>query len=43
MTQKDWLKEEIKAYRNYDVAAKSDREIAKLYPGLKARDRKSVV
>ena len=36
MTQKDWLKEEIKAYRNYDVAAKSDREIAKLYPGLKA-------
>ena len=30
MTQKDWLKEEIKAYRNYDVAAKSDREIAKL-------------
>lgn len=36
MIQKDWLKEEIKAYRNYDVAAKSDREIAKLYPGLKA-------
>ena len=36
MTQKDWLKEEIKAYRKYDVAAKSDREIAKLYPGLKA-------
>ena len=36
MTQKDWLKEEIKAYRNYDVAAKIDREIAKLYPGLKA-------
>ena len=36
MTQKDWLKEEIKAYRNYDVAEKSDREIAKLYPGLKA-------
>ena len=36
MTQKDWLKEEIKAYRSYDVAAKSDREIAKLYPGLKA-------
>lgn len=39
MTQKDWLKEEIKAYRNYDVAAKSDREIAKLYPGLKASRR----
>lgn len=39
MADKDWLKQEIKAYRNYDVAAKSDKEIARLYPGLKASIR----
>lgn len=39
MIDKDWLNQEIKAYRNYDIAAKSDKEIARLYPGLKASIR----